>query len=248
MKRVTISTTEDPTEGMAEEAQANFREFYGDPEELHPDLAAAVTTLEYGPTMIKHPLVNQFLPPPGYAGQVNRFYQYKLGSLAQAREEADWHSYIFLHERPWRAEALRDIQDDIEDQEYWELLGDVWMDTENLWQWHELIPELFDSGRPNRKHIMTPRERAALARMSDPVTVYRGHHGVNVDGWAWTTRRSVAEKMARRLLIRGRKPMVTKGHVAKKDVIAYLTRRGEWEIVANPENVTWVSTREMEET
>jgi hypothetical protein len=78
-------------------------------------------------------------------------------------------------------------------------------------------------------------EPQAWAQLPDPVTVYRAGA---LDGFAWTTERETADYLARQY---GLAP-VTEGTVAKRDVLAYITGRGEAELVICPENVKRAKT------
>jgi hypothetical protein len=74
----------------------------------------------------------------------------------------------------------------------------------------------------------------AWTQLPDPVTVYRAGAPT---GLAWTTERETAEFLARQHDL----TPVTQGTVAKQDVLAYITGRGEAEIVARPRRVRYVS-------
>jgi hypothetical protein len=50
----------------------------------------------------------------------------------QARASGDWCTYIWLHERPYRVEALQDIAFNLRGREYWEMVSHVWSDSENI--------------------------------------------------------------------------------------------------------------------
>lgn len=213
------------------------------PEELDPELAECVMELGLG-TWIKHPLVNDFYTP-AFNAMHNRQLRQKRVMLAEAEENEDWHTYVFLHERPWRRDALMDIDDHLTDRRYWELLRDIWIDSENLHEWGDDIAELM--ARPGKRFFMDGGERRRLERLADPVTIYRGHKSDNKYGWSWTLDKSRAEWFARRFAGHRGEGFLSKGRIAKKDVIAFTNGRNESEIVADPENVKIVSTREVAE-
>src|SRR5437763_4496201 len=99
-------------------------------ETLDPEFADWMEDGPFGPA-IKHPLVYDFTPQ--VAGIPNRQLRYKKAALARAIEQKDWHTVVFLHERPWRADALLNIvadhDDEIADADYWKLVGSVWIDS-----------------------------------------------------------------------------------------------------------------------
>ena len=188
---------------------------------------------------LKHPLVFDIPFFPQMAWRCNDQYQQKRELLAKAVTERDWYTAIWLHERPFRAHAFAGLQSKMHHAEYWELLGLVWCDSENIWQWGYLAAELLGSRRPARRFMMDPEEREALAALPDTFTVYRGltvPQGVK-QGWSWTLDKDKAEWFSIRLIRKGNKPLVLTGEVRRSSVIAHLTRRGEAEIVVNPRDV-----------
>ena len=63
----------------------------------------------FGPG-IYHPLVHQpiaFIP-----GHANRMLAQKKLALVEAEQKCKWNTFVFLHERPYRAEALEHIIDE----------------------------------------------------------------------------------------------------------------------------------------
>lgn len=208
---------------------------------LHPDLVPWVQEGEPFASL-RHPLVYE-VPYFSEHSHANQVYAHKRKRLAEAMEEQDWSTVVWLHERPYRAEALDDVAWRIEDDaDYWNLVRDVWMDTENLRQWDHLIENLLHPAERGEPQMMDDDEQAALAAMGDPITVWRGHSQYNAEGWSWTVDRERAEWFARRLLHGDKAPLISKGRVRRRDVLAYLTGRGEAEIVVDPADVEVIST------
>jgi hypothetical protein len=191
----------------------------------------------FGPCL-KHPLVFDIPHFPQLAWRCNDQYQAKREALVQARKEQDWHTCIWLHERPYRAQAFGEIKGKLHHREYWELLGQVWTDSENIWQWGDQVAEFMGSRRPGRRYLMSPAERRALAAMPEILTAYRGltSRGTR-QGWSWTLDKAKAQWFSTRLLAAGDKPVLLEGTVRKSDVLAYFTGRSEEEIVVNPRDV-----------
>jgi hypothetical protein len=199
-------------------------------EPLHPDLAEWVEEGQFGP-MLRHPLVYSVpLMMPGYA---NRSYAYKQRKLAEAIEEKDWHSVVFLHERPHRLNALIEYvtgRDEYGDAlcvvgstlDVMELVADVWVDSENINQnlidWRALI-----CNGEGGLWLGTQDEQTEFDALSDPIAAYRGG---SVGDWSWTTDIKIAKFFANRsdLTIRG-------ALIPKADCFGYLTRRGESELL-----------------
>lgn len=218
------------------ESQRAFFAAAASPEPLDPELAAYID--EDGPLgpMIRHPLV---FDPTGMAtpGLPNRQLRWKKKALAEALSERDWYTAVFLHERPYRADALwqiaRDHADEISDTGYWELVGAVWTDSENIWQNEAEWEELLHADRPERQAMMDDDEREMFAVLPEVIEVWRGCiQGQNEDGLSWTTDRERARWFARRFADnRDGDPIVLHGTVAKEQVVAYFAGRNESEIV-----------------
>jgi hypothetical protein len=221
------------------ELPAQQREWYEtmlSPEPLDPELVPYVD--EDGPfgAMLKHPLVFD-MTGVTFPGQANKQLRYKKAALAKAHERKDWNTVVYLHERPYRADALlalvRERGDEISDEDYWDLVGDVWVDSENIWQNEETWEELLGSDRPGREHMMDEEEQAALAALPDTLTVYRGCWAeVNEDGLSWTTDRAKAGWFAKRFAdAHEQTPIVLVAEVDKANVVAHFLGRGESEVV-----------------
>lgn len=214
-------------------------------EPLHPDLDPWVEE-EGGPLgrMLRHPLV--YAVPLVHHGMVNHAYEVKRAALEKAVRDRDLHTYVFLHERPYRFEALLAGRERIQpdSDQWWAVVGDVWIDSENLWQhadeWRELL------ALPDARAIMTDDEREALAALPDVVTVWRGCQAtLNEDGLSYTLDRRRAEWFAVRFSGRGDHEVLVEATVPRDRIVAYLTRRGEDEIVAHDADVTVVSYHEI---
>lgn len=217
-------------------------------EELDPELEEWVEVGLFGRSL-KHPLVYDVggIVP----GLANRRLRAAKERLAQAEAEKDWHKWVFLHERPWRADALYRVVhehgEELTDQAYWELIGAVWTDSENVWentlQWDELLA----SDRGARTAVMDEDDRAMYDALPDTFTVFRGaQSGVNELGLSWTTDRDKAEWFARRFasIKEDTVPVVLVGEVNKSDVVACFVSRNESEVVVTDEYVVSVTEEE----
>lgn len=230
-------TDQDKTYG---DSYARLIEVFGDPDNpdpLHPDLEASIWESPSGFVFIKHPLVNT-IHSPGTNRVVNRQYEAKKAELARAADEGEWATWIWIHERPWRFEALLEVADKVDDEQFWHGVRDVWMDSENIREHEDEWDELLRTDRPGREHMMDDEEREALAALPDEITVYQGHTDERDDGWSWTTNRQTAEWFARRFAsMEDGEPLLTTATVKKGDVTAYLLGRSEFEILTAPETV-----------
>ena len=209
-------------------------------EELHPDLAATMQETDFGP-MIHHKFVIAPFHVPQLNAMVNRQYEHKLQEAGRAKGNGEWDRYVFLHERPYRVQAFQDLVDQglLKDAEYWSLLASIWMDSENIrefpYVWEELLQA--DRGRPHA--MMTEEELTAYACLPHILTIYQGHTVDRDDGWSWTTDLAKAEWFAHRFTrMEGDAPLVSYGTVEKQRIHAYLLRRGESEVLVDPDLVT----------
>lgn len=215
------------------------------PEELNPELVPYLVESEVFGLSLKHPLVFAVPYFPRDNARTNAIYKWKKEQLARARRSRDWHNYVFLHERPYRSLGLSQIAWEMAHKDYWVLLATVWYDTENLWQWGELLQELLEADRPGRwRYFMEEADRSRLIKLPTTVTVYRGHSNENRDGWSWTTDHDRALWFARRFGFRA--SLLTTGTVRKTEITASLLAQGEDELVINPANVKIISTEPVE--
>lgn len=243
-----------PTDILAEKVSAYFddpelrrsfamlhRHFQGG--ELCPELAACQCTMDGGMKWIMHPLIHQ----PFFeleAAHLNDRLKIKRAHAQEALEEGRFSSYVYIHERPYRCDAMFGVLPEIaDDAEWWELVASVWTDSENIWQSIDEWQEIFE-GAPDGT-MTDEKDLQALADMPDVLTVYRGTcapDGMGC-GMSWTLDRGKAEWFAQRLHIPGKhgEARVIVGQIEKVHVLGYVTGRGEEEIVALPEYVTQVS-------
>jgi hypothetical protein len=222
---------------------ANTFGFYkGD---LHPDLAPYVDG-----SMLRHPLVQTIVPAPGFCGHINRLYSQKLEFIAAAGADGNWTDVVFAHERPYRADAVRQLIDDarvsMDDKGVWELISSVWTDSENVEQYNEFWEELWS--HPNSRLAMTKKEERAFSNLSDPVKVWHGleRNDDRLIGISWTTSKKVATWFAKRFaFIHEREAYLAEGVIPKHKVRSYLLARKEFEIITLPTDVETVSIQKL---
>lgn len=189
---------------------------------------------------IKHPLVFSVMHSPQMNAMVNNALRKKLEMVDEAWNENKWGTYVFLHERPHRLDAFYEAAEFMDDETYWKLLGDIWIDSENIWQNEALWVEVLHSDRDERTSIMDEDDLKVHAELPADVEVYRGcNRDERIEGLSWTTDKEIARWFARRLYLEGEcdEPSVAVGRVARKNVIACFNGRNEKEVVALPEHV-----------
>lgn len=196
-------------------------------EPLHPALLPYLETSENGWTMLRHPLVYQV--PFLSNGSANAQYAQKLKAIDEALGSWKWSQYVFLYERPYRVEAFKKIQKQLNDTGYWRLLTQVWVDTENQYAYLKDWKKLLASKRMHRHYMMNEEDDQLLRSLPDEVTIYRGcQKGLNENGLSWTLDKSKAEFFANRF---GKKGIILERKIPKSDIVAVLTIRGETEVI-----------------
>lgn len=211
-----------------------------DRKKLHPELAPYVSDGKHTKwPVLQHPLIYAVPYVPQYNAHLNQVYAYKVKALAEAREKGDWPTTVWLHERPYRWHALREIEGELDGKAWHALLRSVWEDSENIWQQGDgPIRYLFRAKRRGRKYLMEPAERSELAALPERITIYRGcKRGLSERGWSWTLDLPKARWFAQRLLRKGEKPCVLAAEVERSKVIMLCLGRGEHEIVIDPRDL-----------
>lgn len=201
-------------------------------EKLIAELRGLVEQMSFGPAL-RHPLV--YAVP--YFDSLNHIYNEQLlvrkREVEKATEERNFQTAVFLHERPWRIHAFRNLSVQMPDDIYWQLLGEVWSDTENFWQNKKVWIKVFQSPRKQKHEFMDSAEQAALRALPAKLKIYRGHHSKNQSGISYTLDRKIAEWFAQRVAIRG-SGQVTERTVTREDVFAVLLNRNENEVLVIP--------------
>jgi hypothetical protein len=198
---------------------------------LHPELVAHLES--GGVPMIRHPLIYSIFHSDFQNAQVNTHFEWKKKEVAKARREKNWNNYIFLHERPYRLNAFLDIEKKLTGNEYWKMLGEIWTDSENIYQNLFLWKKLLGANRKGRCYFMDEDDREKFRALPNEIVVYRGCEPRNRDGLSYTTDRAKAEWFSRRLNKRGDDIVIEK-LIKKADAFAFLGGRGENEIVLKP--------------
>lgn len=200
-------------------------------EPLNKELEDCLFTLDSGYKMIGHPLVHGNYSHYDNA-RYNKMLKVKKLSLKQAVAKGKIGSYIALHERPYRFEALNKALLEWWDPttaSYWEQVGWVWSDSENIYQyqleWEELLFDL----HPSPHLMMDEEERTFFNNLPDEITVYRG--GVDDKGLSWTLDKSKAIWFASRNC--QDYPVFTKRIIKNDDAVCYFKGRNEEEILLN---------------
>lgn len=128
-----------------------------------------------------------------------------------------------------------------------EMLGDAWVrseyanedacvNTRKLLSW-------FQQADP--KFLMDKFEFETLESMPNVVTIYRGvtpYNENNVKALSWTADPNTAKWFANRF---DQKGTVWKAQIAKENIYAYFERRGEHEVIVNPEKLIFEGEKRL---
>jgi hypothetical protein len=205
---------------------------------LHRDLQRRLYKDRRGKLVLHHPLLSQPYVPR-FNAVYNRLYDDKRAEAAQAKRAKDWARFIWLHEQPFRVHIFQDIAPQMGDDEYWRMLADVWLDSDNLFQNRKVWAGLWSAEREHRGQVMRPKEHELLAKLPDEVTIYRGcRDRRSIYGLSWTTERSLASWFANRYAPDDRPPLLAVAWVRKKHIKALFSERreNETEVVVLPQH------------
>jgi hypothetical protein len=206
--------------------------------ELHRDLVPYLAESEVLGEVLKAPLV--FMVPylPAMARLANEMYRTKTEGIRRAAAERNWHKIVWLHEKPYRLGAFLSIRERLSDREYWEALGSIWIETENLHDDQEQWLGALTAHRPGRASwLMGDEDRATLAELGEEVTIYRGFaRPGSYRAPSWSLSRSRAEWFANRAALTSpdRRGYLATTRLPKSQLLAYTNGRGENEIILDP--------------
>jgi len=181
--------------------------------------------------MIRHPLVFAVPYSPQQNALLNRRLEEKKIMAERMIAYKEWDSFFFLHERPYRLNAFTEIEEYMTDSQYWKLLGEIWIDSENIWQNKPIWLDLLRSKRREKDEFMDSDSLKKYKSLPAMVTAYRGHQTKNKTGISYTLNKKKAEWFSTRLSKSGKVEAVT---VHKKKIFAYLGGRNEQEVIILP--------------
>ncbi|MDB5518718.1 MAG: hypothetical protein JWQ17_5476 [Tardiphaga sp.] len=186
--------------------------------------------------MIKHPLLYMSLGGKSGVARCNSFFQEKADATYRARRSRDWEKLLFLHERPHRLASFDEIQSELEDSLYWQLLARLWIDSENIFENRAAWAELWQARRDSKCCAMEVEEQEAFKKLPHQLVLYRGvgADDEGLDGLSWTLSREKAIWFANR---RKGAPRLVTASVKKGGIHAYFDRRDEREVVVGSPNI-----------
>jgi hypothetical protein len=190
--------------------------------------------------MLMHPLVLSIVVHESLHQHFNEQLALKKMLRDQAFADCDWNTYVFLHERPFRMQALCDVLSllNFSNADDASLILSIWADSEsphvNADIWRKIFKQL------DREAAMQAEDFARLQAMPEKFVVYRGvgsmtRKGVALysaatiaKGLSWSLSRDIASWYATRFTETGRVVEAT----VRRDHCLLLSHRGEEEIIS----------------
>lgn len=213
-------------------------------EALIPELEGYIVDTRFGFPRIEHLYFNSVSFADGHYAFVNQLYREQKQAVDEAYEQQEWFKYVGLHEDQYHLQAFAEIADKLSDEDYWNVLGEIYTDTENLCDNQHRLRSLLNANRPKRQLIMDETERGEIEKLPKELTIYRGYSVKSRSrSWSWTLDKDKAEWFARRCRIQGIKsgqPRIAQGQARKDDIVAYFSRREESEIVVDPKLISGI--------
>lgn len=148
----------------------------------------------------------------------------------------DLNGIFWLIRKPWRLDFLQRIKKYLDNKEFSELLGDIWVDVESpnmdgfvstdvLLNWFQIA---------DKTSLMSEEELEIYHHLPDTFQIYRGvGTKSNLKGFSWTTNLEVAEQFANRYSMLDGNGYVVVATVKREDVLAYFSRRKEDEYIVD---------------
>lgn len=208
-----------------------------------------------GMSWFHHPLYIAFLPM-ALPTTIETYLAIREQAVDEAIRDGEYGAAVFRHERPYRMAFLLELLADgvwegSEDDarlanDFWKTASQVWRDAEAD-ERDPIWTSLANAPVAHPALMMDIEERHALRTMPKVIRIYRGvqvKRGEEPDltsmlnGWSWTLRRDTAKWFAKRFRQPGDRSYVLSTTVPKAWVRAYLTGRGEHEILIEPGRVT----------
>ncbi len=199
----------------------------------------------------KHPLYVSMLPLVTPL-PLEEFIQVRTDFAEKALLDDGARRYLFLHERAFRSTTFLEMYDDgywqealsnpRKAREFWRCAAYVWADCEEdedagIWE------DILTCDIPHQGFMTKSADRKALKAMGDTITVYRGVQGQTKQdaledgmlGFQWSLSKDIAKFFSHRFLRKPNRGFVLTATARTSDVLAYLTSRGESEVIIHPE-------------
>lgn len=168
-------------------SEDNIKDVFYHNEELCDELKLYLNKNSKLGICLQHPLVYSVPHNEALNALVNLQYKTRKKVVDHCLKNKEYEKYVFLHERPWRLRAFIEIHHHLSHKSYWETLGSIWVDSENIWQNRDTWIDLLSSKRGSREYFMDENERQVFKELPEKVTAYRGYvKGKNKNGLSYS--------------------------------------------------------------
>jgi hypothetical protein len=197
--------------------------------------------------MFHHPLCIA-IAPMAFPRPLEEIIDLRQQMLDQQMLERKFESAIFRYERPYRMTALLHLTDCFDGRKgairFWRLAANVWTDAEYS-ESDYIWTKLMWADIPHRWAMTASADRRYLRTLPEIVTIYKGVQAPTLeeaeeivpDGWSWTFDIAIARKFANRYRPPTCTSYIATAKVSKQVIMAYLTHRGEREVLIEPGTV-----------
>lgn len=197
--------------------------------ELCPELKDCIVDIGNGIRLIKNKfLTTVYIRSGNDEDLYNKPYRVRRELAQKYLEEENFNSFIFIHERPFRLEALVEVLFSIKKEDLFQIVEYVWTDSEdpcvNLEVWKYIFNYCEELG------VLEDSKKD----LPEKFTIYRGTRaGVEDNGISWTLDASVAKMFSERFYTKrtDKQPIVKVKEVKKEDIFLFTDARGEKEVI-----------------
>lgn len=197
--------------------------------ELCPELKDCIVDIGNGIRLIKNKfLTTVYIKSGNDEDLYNKPYRVRRELAQKYLEEENFDSFIFIHERPFRLEALVEVLFSIKKEDLFRIVEYVWTDSEgpcvNLEVWKYIFNYCEELG------VLEDSKKD----LPEKFTIYRGTRaGIEDIGISWTLDASVAKMFSERFYTKrtNKQPIVKIKEVKKEDIFLFTDARGEKEVI-----------------
>lgn len=197
--------------------------------ELCPELKDCIVDIGNGIRLIKNKfLTTVYIRSGNDEDLYNKPYRVRRELAQKYLEKENFDSFIFIHERPFRLEALVEVLFSIKKEDLFRIVEYVWTDSEgpcvNLEVWKYIFNYCEELG------VLEDSKRD----LPEKFTIYRGTRaGIEDIGISWTLDASVAKMFSERFYTKrtDKQPIVKVKEVKKEDIFLFTDARGEKEVI-----------------
>lgn len=197
--------------------------------ELCPELKDCIVDIGNGIRLIKNKfLTTVYIRSGNDEDLYNKPYRVRRELAQKYLEEENFDSFIFMHERPFRLEALVEVLFSIKKEDLFRIVEYVWTDSEgpcvNLEVWKYIFNYCEELG------VLEDSKKD----LPEKFTIYRGTRaGIKDIGISWTLDASVAKMFSERFYTKrtNKQPIVKVKEVKKEDIFLFTDARGEKEVI-----------------